>query len=181
VLKNQIRKKILKIRKAKNSYLCEIEANKLFKIIKKTKIKKVIIGCYYPVNSEINTKKIMKFLEKKKFIICLPIIKNNLDMEFYEYKSEDPLYVNKYGIPEPINKRKKKPNILLIPIVAFDRKLNRLGYGGGFYDRFLEKMEKYKILKIGLAFSYQRIKNVPIEKFDKKLDYILTEKEIFTK
>ncbi len=102
-------------------------------------------------------------------------------MEFYEYKSEDPLYVNKYGIPEPINKRKKKPNILLIPIVAFDRKLNRLGYGGGFYDRFLEKMEKYKILKIGLAFSYQRIKNVPIEKFDKKLDYILTEKEIFTK
>ncbi len=179
MLKNQIRKRILKIRKNKNSNLFEIDKNKLLKIIKRIKNKKKIIGCYYPVNSEINTKKIMKFLEKKRFIICLPVIKNNIDMEFYEYKSEEPLYVNKYGIPEPINKRKIKPNILLIPIVAFDRKLNRLGYGGGFYDRFLKKMEKHKLLKIGLAFSYQRIKNIPIEKFDKKLDYVLTEKEIF--
>ena len=54
-----------------------------------------------------------------------------------------------------------------------------MGYGGGFYDRFIEKMSKNSLIKIGLAFSHQRVENVPTEKFDKKLDFILTEKEIF--
>ena len=62
-------------------------------------------------------------------------------------------------------------------MVAFDANLNRLGYGGGYYDRIIQKLEnKKKILKIGLAFSFQRVKKVPILKYDKKLDYILTEK-----
>ena len=57
--------------------------------------------------------------------------------------------------------------------------MNRLGYGGGYYDRYIEKIEKLKkIIKIGLAFSYQRIKNVPINKHDKKMDFIITEKDI---
>ena len=68
-------------------------------------------------------------------------------------------------------------NILEMP--HLDKKLNRLGYGGGFYDRFLFKMGKNIIIKLGLAFSYQMIKYVPVEKFDRKLDVILTEKEIF--
>ena len=100
-------------------------------------------------------------------------------MEFYKYKIKDPLYINKYGIPEPKKKTKVKPNILIVPLVAFDKKLNRLGYGGGFYDRFLCKMGKNIIIKLGLAFSYQMIKYVPVEKFDRKLDVVLTDKEIF--
>ena len=100
-------------------------------------------------------------------------------MEFHEYKTTDPLYVNKYGIPEPQIKKKIIPNVLLIPLVAFDKKLNRLGYGGGFYDRFIERTSKISLIKIGLAFSHQRVENVPTEKFDKKLDFIITEKEIF--
>ena len=79
----------------------------------------------------------------------------------------------------PKKKTKVKPNILIIPLVAFDKELNRLGYGGGFYDRFLFKMGKNIIIKLGLAFSHQMIKYVPVEKFDRKLDVILTEKEIF--
>ena len=179
MLKNQIRKKTLKNRESKYSASGEININKILKIIKKLNIGKAIIGCYYPVNFETNTKKIMNLLEKKKLTICLPIIKNNFEMEFHEYKTTDPLYVNKYGIPEPLVKKKIRPNILLIPVVAFDKKLNRLGYGGGFYDRFIERMSNTNLTKIGLAFSHQRVGNVPTEKFDKKLDFILTEKEIF--
>jgi 5-formyltetrahydrofolate cyclo-ligase len=68
---------------------------------------------------------------------------------------------------------------LLVPLVAFDNRLNRLGYGGGFYDRYIEKIEKIKkVIKIGLAFSFQKISSVPINQFDKKLDFIITEKEI---
>ena len=100
-------------------------------------------------------------------------------MNFYSWNLNDPLYVNKYGIPEPKSIKKLIPSILLIPMVAFDAKLNRLGYGGGFYDRYISNLEKTKkILKIGLALSCQKINKVPINKYDKKLDIIITEKYI---
>ena len=64
-------------------------------------------------------------------------------------------------------------------IRIFDNQFNRLGYGGGFYDRYLSKMKnKNKILKIGIGFSFQKVKNLPINKHDQKLDCIITEKKI---
>ena len=69
------------------------------------------------------------------------------------------------------------PDVILIPMVAFDKKLNRLGYGGGYYDRLINKLIKKKnFLKIGLAFSKQLINNLPVSKYDRKMDYIVTEK-----
>ena len=70
------------------------------------------------------------------------------------------------------------PNILLIPLVAFDRYFNRIGYGGGFYDRYLKKIKKNKkIITVGLAYSFQKIKKIPVEKYDIKLDFVITNKE----
>ena len=64
-------------------------------------------------------------------------------------------------------------------MVAFDKNLNRLGYGGGYYDRLIEKFEKKKkIIKIGLAFSIQKIDKVPTNIYDKKMDYVVTNKYI---
>ena len=71
------------------------------------------------------------------------------------------------------------PSILLIPMVAFDKKLNRLGYGGGYYDRFLKKYEKKNIIKIGLAISCQEVKKLPLNSFDRKMDFVLTEKKLY--
>ncbi len=100
-------------------------------------------------------------------------------MDFFEYSTKLPFEINKYGILEPISSKKIYPDILFIPLVAFDKNLNRLGYGGGFYDRYLERIEKIKkIVKIGIAFSYQKVKKIPTSNYDKKLDYIITEKEI---
>ena len=66
-------------------------------------------------------------------------------------------------------------------MVGYDTFLNRLGYGGGYYDRYIDKMMKIKkIIKIGLAFSYQRLENIPFNHYDRKLDYIITEKEIIS-
>ena len=66
-----------------------------------------------------------------------------------------------------------------MPIVAFDNNLNRLGYGAGYYDRLISKLsKKKKLLKIGLALSVQKINNIPPNKYDEKLDYIVTEKYI---
>ena len=100
-------------------------------------------------------------------------------MDFFQWSLKDPLTINKYGIPEPTSNKIVFPSILFVPLVAFDNHLNRIWYGGGFYDRYIEKIEKKKkIIKIGLAFSYQKLKNIPLTQHDKKLDYIITEKEI---
>ena len=100
-------------------------------------------------------------------------------MDFYSWSFNDPLKIKQYGIPEPNSKKLIYPDILLAPLVAFDNNLNRLGYGGGYYDRVIKKLsKKKKILKIGLAFSIQKINSVPVTKYDKKLDYIVTDKYI---
>ena len=93
---------------------------------------------------------------------------------------KNPLKINNFGIPEPIKQKKIVPSTLIIPIVAFDNNLNRLGYGGGFYDRFISNLEKSKkVLKIGLALSCQKINKVPTNKFDKKMNYIFTENKVY--
>ena len=100
-------------------------------------------------------------------------------MDFFEWTNKDPLKINKYGIVEPISSKKIYPDLIFVPLVAYDDDLNRLGYGGGFYDRYLEKISKIKkIFKIGLGFSYQEIKKIPINKHDMKLDLIVSEKKI---
>ena len=179
MLKSRLRKKILKAREKINKIDIQIDFNQLIKIIKKEKINKKIIGGYYPVNFEIDDLVLLRKFDKNKFIISLPVIKKKFQMDFYKWSFSDPLKVNKYGIPEPAIKNIVYPDILLIPLVAFDEKLNRLGYGGGYYDRLIDKLsKKKKILKIGLALSIQKINRVPINPYDQKLDYIVTNKYI---
>ena len=71
------------------------------------------------------------------------------------------------------------PDLLIVPLVAFDKFKYRLGYGGGYYDRYIKKIKNIKkVVTVGLAFSFQEVKNLPKNKYDKKLDFILTEKGI---
>jgi 5-formyltetrahydrofolate cyclo-ligase len=179
VLKSKLRKKILKIREKNNKKNIKISFNQIIKILKKEKISKKIIGGYYPVNFEIDDLKLLEKFEKKKFNISLPVVKKNFKMDFYQWSFSDYLKINKYGIPEPEKKKIVYPDVLLIPLVAFDKNLNRLGYGGGYYDRLIEELsKKKKFIKIGLAFSIQKIDKVPINVYDQKLDYIVTNKYI---
>ena len=179
MLKSHIRKKIIKIREIKNKNNLQVKITFIKEILKKKKLQNKIVGSYFPVNFEADTFEIMKIFKQKGFKISLPVIGPKFDMNFYFWNLNDPLHVNKYGIPEPKSKKKVIPSILLIPMVAFDKKLNRLGYGGGYYDRFLEKYEKKGIIKIGLAIACQEIKKLPTNSFDKKMNYILTEKKLY--
>jgi 5-formyltetrahydrofolate cyclo-ligase len=180
VFKSKLRKKILKIREKNNIQNIKINVDKIINLLKEKKITKKNIGGYFPINFEVDDLELLKKLEKSKFKISLPVIKKNFEMDFYKWNFSEPLVINKYGIPEPIIKVMMYPDILLIPLVAFDKKLNRLGYGGGYYDRFISKLsKKKKIIKIGLALSFQKINKVPVNKYDKRLDYIITNKCIF--
>jgi len=179
VLKSKLRNKILKIREKNNKNNIQIHFDQIIKIIKKEKIIKKIVGGYYPVNFEVDDLRLLKILEENKFNISLPVIKKNFQMDFYKWSFSDPLKINKYGIPEPEPKNIVYPNILLVPLVAFDKNLNRLGYGGGYYDRLIKRLsKKEKIIKIGLALSIQKVDKVPINIYDQKLDYIVTNKYI---
>ena len=177
--KSKLRKKILKVREKFNIKNIQINFNQIIKILKKEKTSKKIIGGYYPVNFEADDLAILRKFKKKNFNISLPVIKKNFQMDFYAWSFSEPLKINKYGIPEPESKNIVYPDVLLIPLVAFDKNLNRLGYGGGYYDRLIKKLSKKKdIIKIGLAFSIQEIDKVPINEYDQKLDYIVTNKNI---
>ena len=180
MLKSKLRNKILKIRENNYKNDIKINFNQIIKLLKKEKITKKIVGGYYPVNFEFDDLELLKRFEKNKFNISLPVIKKNFQMDFYSWSFSDLLRINKYGIPEPEPKKMIYPDILLIPLVAFDKNLNRLGYGGGYYDRLIARIsKKKKIIKIGLALSVQKINEVPINKYDKRLDYIVTNKCIF--
>ena len=177
--KSKLRKKILKVREKFNIKNIQINFNQIIKILKKEKTSKKTIGGYYPVNFEADDLAILRKFKKKNFNISLPIIKKNFQMDFYAWSFSEPLKINKYGIPEPESKNIVYPDVLLIPLVAFDKNLNRLGYGGGYYDRLIEKLpKKKKILKIGLAVTTQKIYKVPTNAYDQKLDYIVTNKYI---
>ena len=144
MLKSILRKKILKIREKYNKKQIQINLNQIIKIIKKEKITKKVIGGYYPVNYEVDDLRLLKKLEKNEFNISLPVIKENFQMDFYKWSFSDVLKINKYGIPEPETQNKVYPDIILVPLVAFDKNLNRLGYGGGYYDRLIKKLSKKK-------------------------------------
>lgn len=174
--KSEIRNKISQLRKKNYSKKLFISSSKFLKFLERKKIKSKIIGGYYPYNYEIDTLDILRKLEKKNYLISLPKICKNNKMNFYQWTYKDPLSINVYGIPEPISKKKVNPEILLVPLVAYDSDFNRLGYGGGFYDRYISSAQKNKkIIKIGLGFSFQKIDKLPVNKYDKKLDYIITE------
>ena len=177
--KSSIRKKIFKIRKENRLKNIELNFFSLEQMIIKNRLTRKSIGAYYPYNFEIDITKILKKFEKKGYSILLPKIRSNNQMDFFEWSKNDPLKTNKYGIVEPISLKKVYPDLIFVPLVAYDNHLNRLGYGGGFYDRYIDKIKKIKkVIKIGLAFSYQRLNKIPINNHDKKLDFIITEKEI---
>tara|TARA_B100000886_G_scaffold77270_1_gene50077 strand:+ start:761 stop:1294 length:534 start_codon:yes stop_codon:yes gene_type:complete len=177
VNKFQIRKKIFKIRKQKKQKNLVLNFSSILQILKKRSIFGKIVGGYYPYNYEINILQVLKKFEKKNFLISLPKIKKKSQMDFFEWSTNDPLVINRFGIPEPISKKIKYPDILLVPVVAFDNHLNRIGYGGGFYDRYIKKVrKKKKVVTIGFAYSFQKVKKIPTNIYDIKLDFIINNK-----
>ena len=84
---------------------------------------------------------------------------------------------NKYNIKEPQGKVQQDIDVVIVPLVAFDGSLTRLGRGKGYYDRFLKETNAFKL---GIAFSSQQAEKLPCSKLDVKLDAVITEKDIFT-
>ncbi len=179
--KKKLRKKFLQIRRKKYFEVNKDYFTPLKKLISKMfKRKKLNLSIYYPSNNEVNTLKFLEVIDKK-ITTLLPVIDNKNDMKFCIWSNLDILKVNKYGMLEPSTQSKSIiPEMSLVPLLAFDEENHRLGYGKGFYDKFLNKYLKLnkKIITVGVAFSFQKYDNLPSSILDVKLNYILTERGI---
>ena len=180
--KNQLRIKYFNLRKKKYFDINKNFFLPLLKLIRfRLKKKNIKLALYYPSNFELNVLKILEFKNILAQDILLPITDKDSHMNFFSWKKNDVLFVNKFGMLEPSKTEIKIPDIMLVPILAFDKNKYRLGYGNGFYDRYLNKyLKQFKnILTVGVAFSFQRHHKLPINQNDFKLNFIITEKGIF--
>lgn len=145
------------------------------------------IAIYCSVNNEVATMQIIKHLWTKDKELFLPIIKSN-QLVFGSYKSGDNLSNNKFDIPEPTTQREELItadvlDLVIVPLVAFDSDCNRLGMGGGYYDRALAfKKTSSKTsspLLIGLAYELQKVNILEMNSWDIPMDGIISESKTY--
>ncbi len=136
-----------------------------------------VVGAYLPIGSEIDPRPAMTVLADRKLRLAAPAIVEG-DLEFRELLRDGELVSQGLGTVAPgASARRLEPDVLLVPLLAFDRRCARIGYGRGFYDRAIARLLalKPKLLTIGLAFDAQEVDEVPAEGHDRFLDRILTE------
>ena len=180
--KSFLRKRALLKRKKKYLKTEKFNFNLIFGLIRKHfNKKKITIAGYYPSNHEVDIIQFLEQASKKNFKIILPVIESSNNMNFKSWIFREPLQVNKFGILEPKNSKKNIiPDLIMVPLLAFDNNLNRIGYGKGYYDKSLKKIYKIKkkTISLGIAYSFQKCSAIPVQKHDFKLDYIFTEQGI---
>ena len=145
-------------------------------------IGKCKIGSYFPFRNEISTKLIHELLFSLEFEISLPCINNeDENLIFRNWKTNDELVKNKYSILQPKDDAiEDYPEMIIVPLVGFSMSGYRLGYGGGYYDRFIDAKNKAgKIITVGFGYTFQEVDNLPVEPHDQKLNWILTEKYLY--
>ena len=139
----------------------------------------VPIAGYLPIKTEINPLAAMEEASAHN-LIGVPVIQgNSKPLRFSKWEPGCHLKKGPFDVQIPVNTNYFAPEVLIIPMVGFDRTGGRLGYGGGFYDRTLEFLRsKQATLAIGFAYSDQEFENLPLEPTDQKLDIIVTERDI---
>jgi len=148
------------------------------------------IAFYFPAGKEVDLFPLIEFAWAANKEVYLPVLglRHTGQLWFVPFRPDDGLYLNRFGIPEPVHdKRHRKTklrnlDIILMPLVAFDSRGNRIGMGGGFYDRTLANSQVTKgwrrPKRIGIAYSAQQIRSIPGEKWDIPLHAVATEQGI---
>jgi 5-formyltetrahydrofolate cyclo-ligase len=141
-----------------------------------------VVSAFFPYMSEIDTRPLLGKLAGEGWTTCLPIvIALGQPLIFRHWLPGQPTVPGKWDIPRPTDEAPLVvPDVLLVPMMAFDKQGFRLGYGGGFYDRTLQVLRETKtITAIGVAYSAQEVDSVAHDSHDQALDYVMTEKGWF--
>lgn len=143
------------------------------------------IACYFAQDDEFSCSSFIKTIWDHRKRCFLPVLSVDKSLEFLEYQLNDILQLNRYNILEPLHTNKILPthlDLVLLPVVGFDLKGNRLGMGGGYYDRtfqFIKKSSPKKPFLLGLAYEVQKVETLPRDDWDVRLDGVLTEESIY--
>lgn len=175
--KTAARKIAYAARKAAHSESANIAAcGHLTEFIQGGDAAKVVSG-YMPIQTEIDPRPSMQSLYDSGHRICLPVIQGRgLPLVFREWEPGCAMIEGDFGALIPRGGELLTPDIAIIPLVGFDATGARLGYGGGYYDRTLEALrEEAGVLAVAFAFGGQELDEVPVDKFDQRMDAIVTE------
>ncbi len=133
-----------------------------------------IIAGFWPLQGEIDTRPLMNALATAGWPICLPVTpKRGFPLTFRAWKPGEPLIPGRFDTKHPTGEEEQKPDFILVPLLAFDAAGNRLGYGGGYYDRTFATLPN--AFRLGCAFSAQQTEKVPTGPDDVKLNAVATE------
>jgi 5-formyltetrahydrofolate cyclo-ligase len=141
----------------------------------------LVVSAYSPMQSELNPVPLMRKLADAGATLALPVVVGrNKPLIMREWAFGQPLATGTWGIREPLpNAPEAWPDILLVPLAAFDRKGNRIGYGAGYYDLTINRLRLLKqVVAVGLAYHAQQVAVVPHTPRDARLDLVLTEREL---
>ncbi len=137
-----------------------------------------VIAGYQPIRDEADPRGLMSALGRRGHVLALPVVPAaNAALIFRKWNEGEALRPNAYGIAEPLPSAAEIiPDVLLVPLLAFDAVGHRLGYGGGYYDRTLDFIRASRpVLAVGIAYAGQEIAQLPREAHDHRLDWIVTE------
>ncbi len=140
-----------------------------------------IIAAYSAVRGEVDLNQYVDACRVRNNPVCLPIVtESELIMHFKEWLPFVPLEKGAFGVLEPLGGELVVPNVILVPLVAFDRRGFRLGYGKGYYDATIASLKQNNpaLLTIGIAYSFQEVDTLPDEPHDERLDMVVTEQEV---
>ena len=182
--KSEIRKKYLILRK--NIVNKELKSEIIFSNLIQTEEYKnaKIIALYKSLETEVNTTKLIDYSINNGKVVALPRVVNN-ELMFYKISINDKLEKSKFGVYEPISNNeniinKDEIDLIIVPGICFDEEMNRLGFGKGFYDRYLYNCRSKFI---GICFEEQILYNkiLPVTKYDVKMPKIITDKKVFSR
>lgn len=141
-----------------------------------------VVSAYWALKTELDLRPLMNAFYDKGVPVCLPVVTGKREsLLFRLWSPQAELVKGLYGTEQPDEKYETvEPNVLFLPLLAFDRQGGRLGYGGGFYDRTVHELRAKNpdVIVVGTGFSAQEIDEVPVEDTDEKMDWILTESEL---
>ncbi len=140
-----------------------------------------IVSAYFSLRDEASTMPLLEALAGRSVLTALPITgARGTPLVFRLWRPGDALVSGKMGISEPAPAAAEvAPDLLFVPLAAFDRSGHRIGYGAGFYDRTLAALRaRKKIVAVGVAYASQETAKIPHEEHDQRLDFVLTEKEL---
>jgi 5-formyltetrahydrofolate cyclo-ligase len=140
-----------------------------------------VIAGYWPLRSEAPALALLTALANAGIMTALPAVTaRGAPLVFRRWQPGDPTAPDAHGIPAPSHAAPAlPPDLLFVPLAAFDRTGHRIGAGAGYYDRALEALRRTRrIHAVGLAFAVQEIERVPHEPHDQRLDYVITEREL---